>query len=166
MNHLDDSRLEEGRASAPEETCLACSGRLSVLAQQLDSSWRYSQLPCPQTTSHLCSRSFCLSSSPGRRSVSPISRFQGVPHGKVVMMRQFLVLVGVIAVVLCSLLLSMYVLDFMKFPELREHLSKILKILGIAAAAGLIIMLLVRAAEKKWLSTNFVRVLFFKRRRC
>ena len=75
-------------------------------------------------------------------------------------MRQFLVLVGVIAVVLCSLLLSMYVLDFMKFPELREHLSKILKILGIAAAAGLIIMLLVRAAEKKWLSTNFVRVLF------
>ncbi len=81
-------------------------------------------------------------------------------------MRQFLVLVGVIAVVLCSLLLSMYVLDFMKFPELREHLSKILKILGIAAAAGLIIMLLVRAAEKKWLSTNFVRVLFFKRRRC
>jgi len=71
------------------------------------------------------------------------------PHGEVVMMRQFLVLVGVIAVVLCSLLLSMYVLDFMKFPELREHLSKILRLLGIAAAAGLIIMLLVRAAEKK-----------------
>src|SRR5216684_7715668 len=89
MNHLDDSRLEEGRASAPEETYLACSGRLSVLARQLDSSWRYSRLPCPQTTSHLCYRSlfslfFRLSSSPGRRSVSPISRFQGVPHGKVV----------------------------------------------------------------------------------
>jgi len=63
-------------------------------------------------------------------------------------MRQFLVLVGVIAVVLCSLLLSMYVLDFMKFPELREHLSKILRLLGIAAA-GVIIMFLVRAAEKK-----------------
>src|SRR5258707_582547 len=92
---------------------------------------------------------FCLSSTPGRRSVSPISRFQGVPHGKVVMMRQFLVLVGVIAVVICSLLLSMYVLDFMKFPELREHLTKLLSILGIATAAGLIIMLLVRAAEKK-----------------
>src|SRR5229473_6784644 len=154
MNHLDDSRLEEGRASAPEETYLACSGRLSVLARQLDSSWRYSRLPCPQTTSHLCYRSlfslfFRLSSSPGRRSVSPISRFQGVPHGKVVMMRQFLVLVGVIAVVICSLLLSMYVLDFMKFPELREHLTKLLSILGIATAAGLIIMLLVRAAEKK-----------------
>ena len=65
------------------------------------------------------------------------------------MIRQFLVLVGVIAVVLCSLLLSMYVLDFMKFPELREHLTKLLSILGIATAAGLIIMLLVRAAEKK-----------------
>lgn len=65
------------------------------------------------------------------------------------MMRQFLVLVGVIAVVLCSLLLSLYVLDFMKFPELREHVAKILKILGIAAAAGVIITLLVRAAEKK-----------------
>jgi hypothetical protein len=37
----------------------------------------------------------------------------------------------------------------MKFPELREHLTKLLSILGIATAAGLIIMLLVRAAEKK-----------------
>ena len=64
-------------------------------------------------------------------------------------MRQFLVLVGVIAVVPCSLLLSMYVLDFMKFPELREHLTKLLGILGVATAVGLIIMLLVRAAEKK-----------------
>src|SRR5882762_7460036 len=88
---------------------------------------------------------------PARSDVglAQISRFQGVPHGKVVMMRQFLVLVGVIAVVICSLLLSMYVLDFMKFPELREHLTKLLSILGIATAAGLIIMLLVRAAEKK-----------------
>jgi cytochrome bd-type quinol oxidase subunit 2 len=63
--------------------------------------------------------------------------------------RQFLVLVGVIAVVLCALLLSMYVLDFMKFPELREHLTKLASILGIATGAGLLIMLLVRAAEKK-----------------
>ena len=36
-------------------------------------------------------------------------------------------LVGVIAVVLCALLLSMYVLDFMKLPELREHLTKFLE---------------------------------------
>jgi hypothetical protein len=64
-------------------------------------------------------------------------------------MRQFLVLVGVIAVVLCSLLLSLYVLDFMKFPELREHLTKLLSILGIAVAAGVLITFLVRAAEKK-----------------
>ena len=65
------------------------------------------------------------------------------------MVRQFLVLIGVIAVVLCSLLLSMYVLDFMEFPELREHLTKFLSILSIATAAGLIITFLVRAAEKK-----------------
>jgi hypothetical protein len=64
-------------------------------------------------------------------------------------MRQFLILVGVIAVVLCSLLLSLYVLDFMKFPELREHLTKLLSILGIAVAAGVLITFLVRAAEKK-----------------
>jgi hypothetical protein len=64
-------------------------------------------------------------------------------------MRQFLILIGVIAVVLCSLLFSLYILDFMKFPELREHLTKLLSILGIATAAGLTIMLLVRAAERK-----------------
>src|SRR5260370_42657522 len=150
MNHLDDSRLEEGRASAPEETYLACSGRLSVLAQQLDSSWRYSRLPCPQTTSHLCSRSFfaCLL-VPADVALAQFRASKESPHGKVVMMRQFLVLVGVIAVVICSLLLSMYVLDFLKFPSLREHLTKLLSILGIATAAGLIIMLLLRAAEKE-----------------
>ncbi len=65
------------------------------------------------------------------------------------MMRTFLVFVGVIAVILCSLLLSMYVLDWMKFPELREHLNKILSILGIAAVGGVLIMLLVKAVEKK-----------------
>ena len=65
------------------------------------------------------------------------------------MMRQFLVLVGVIAVVLCALLLGMYVLDWMKFPELREHFTKLMSILGIATAAGALIMFLVRVAEKK-----------------
>src|SRR5713101_7437436 len=45
------------------------------------------------------------------------------------MLRTFLVFVGVIAVILCSLMLSMYVLDWMKFPELREHLTKLLSIL-------------------------------------
>jgi cytochrome bd-type quinol oxidase subunit 2 len=65
------------------------------------------------------------------------------------MLRTFLVFVGVIAVILCSLLLSMYLLDWMKFPELREHLTKLLSILGIAAAGGVVIMLLVKAAEKK-----------------
>jgi hypothetical protein len=70
-------------------------------------------------------------------------------NGAAIVIRQFLVVIGVIAVVLCALLLSMYVLDFMKFPELREHLTKLASILGIAAAAGLLIMLLVRVAEKK-----------------
>jgi len=65
------------------------------------------------------------------------------------MLRTFLVFVGVIAVILCSLLLGMYVLDFMKFPELRANVTKLLSLLGIAAAAGVVIMLLVKAAEKK-----------------
>ena len=65
------------------------------------------------------------------------------------MVRNFLVLVGVIAVILCALLLSLYVLDFMKFPQLRDDLTKILSLLGISTAAGLLILLVVRAAEKK-----------------
>ena len=65
------------------------------------------------------------------------------------MLRTFLVFAGVIAVILCALLLSMYVLDWMKFPELREHLTKLLSILGIAVVSGLLIMVLVKAAERK-----------------
>ena len=59
-------------------------------------------------------------------------------------MRQFLILIGTIAVVLCALLLCLYVLDFMKFPELREDAKKILSVLGISAAAGVLITLLVK----------------------
>src|SRR6266436_4579552 len=112
MIHLDDSR--------------PCVSALQRLTKRL-------------TGQSLVLALFCLFSIPGRRRFSPISRSEGVPHGDAVMMRQFLVLVGVNAVVLCSLLLSMYVLDFMKFPELREHVTKLLSILGIAAAAGLVI---------------------------
>ena len=66
------------------------------------------------------------------------------------MMRQFLVLAGIIAVVFCKLLLSLYVFDFMKFPDLREHVTTLVSIIGIAVAvAGLLVMLLVKVAEKK-----------------
>ena len=65
------------------------------------------------------------------------------------MIRQFLILVGVIAVILAALLLSLYVLDFLNLPELRQHLSRTFSIIGICTAAGLLIMLLVRAAEKR-----------------
>ena len=64
-------------------------------------------------------------------------------------MRQFLILVGIIAVVVAALLLSLYILNWMKLPELSEDLRKIFGILGICTAAGLLIMFLVKAAEKK-----------------
>lgn len=64
-------------------------------------------------------------------------------------MRQFLILVGIIAVVVAALLLSLYILNWMKLQELSEDLRKIFGILGICTAAGLLIMFLVKAAEKK-----------------
>ena len=65
------------------------------------------------------------------------------------MVRKFLILVGVVVVVIAALMLSLYVLDFMKFPELRTDLTKTFSIIGICTAAGLLIMFLVQAAEKK-----------------
>ena len=65
------------------------------------------------------------------------------------MVRKFLVLVGVIVVIICALLFSLYVLDVLKLPELREDLGRIFGVIGICTAAGLLIMFLVRAAEKK-----------------
>ena len=65
------------------------------------------------------------------------------------MVRQFLILVGVIAVILAAILFSLYVLDFVNLSELRQHLSRTFSIVGIGTAAGLLIMLLVRVAEKK-----------------
>jgi len=65
------------------------------------------------------------------------------------MVRTFLILVGVIAVIIAALTFSLYVLDVLKLPELRQDLGRIFGILGICTAAGLLIMLLVRAAEKK-----------------
>ena len=64
-------------------------------------------------------------------------------------MKQFLLLVGVIAVVLGALLFSLYVPDLVKLAELQKDLGKLFGILGVAAVAGVLIMLLVKAAEKK-----------------
>ena len=65
------------------------------------------------------------------------------------MIRQFLILVGVIAVILTALLLSLYVLDFLNLPDLRHHLSRTFSIIGICTTAGLLILLLVRVGERK-----------------
>jgi hypothetical protein len=64
-------------------------------------------------------------------------------------MKQFLLLIAVIAVVLGALLCSLYVLDLMKLADLQKDLGKLFGILGIAAGAGILIMLLVKAAGKK-----------------
>jgi hypothetical protein len=65
------------------------------------------------------------------------------------MIKQFLLLLGVIAVILAALLCSLYILDLVKMADLQTDLRKILGLIGIAAVAGVLITLLMRAAQKK-----------------
>lgn len=64
------------------------------------------------------------------------------------MIKQFLLLVGVVAVVLAALLGSLYVLDLLKMADLQSDLRKLFSVMGIAALAGVVIMLLTKAAQK------------------
>jgi len=65
------------------------------------------------------------------------------------MIKQFLLLLGVIAVVLAALLCSLYILDLVKLADLQTDLRKVLALLGVAAVAGVLITLLMKAAQKK-----------------
>ena len=65
------------------------------------------------------------------------------------MVKQFLLLIGMIAVVLAAVLLSLYILDVIRLAEMQKDLGKLFEVLGVAAAAGVVIMLLVKAAEKR-----------------
>ena len=65
------------------------------------------------------------------------------------MVRQFLLLVGMIAVVLAALLLSLYILDVIRLVEMQKEMGRLLGVTGVAAGAGVVIMLLVKAAEKR-----------------
>jgi hypothetical protein len=65
------------------------------------------------------------------------------------MFKRTLVLGAVIAIIVCALLINMYLLDWVKFSELSENLRKILAIIGVSTAAGLLIMALVKVVEKK-----------------
>ncbi|PYX05836.1 MAG: hypothetical protein DMG88_20230 [Acidobacteria bacterium] len=63
-------------------------------------------------------------------------------------MKQFLLLVAVIAVVFGALLVSLWVLDLIKLAELQNDLRKIFGVLGVAAVAGVLILSLVKIAQK------------------
>ncbi len=63
-------------------------------------------------------------------------------------MKQFLLLVAVIAVIFGALLVSLYVLDLVKLAELQNDLRKVFGVLVVAALAGVLIMFLVKAAQK------------------
>ena len=65
------------------------------------------------------------------------------------MFKRILVLGAVIAIIVCALLINMYLLDWVKFSELSENLRKILAIIAVSTAAGLLIMALVKVLEKK-----------------
>jgi len=62
--------------------------------------------------------------------------------------KQFLLLVAVIAVILGALLVSLYVLDLVKLAELQNDLRKVFGVLVVAALAGILIMFLVKVAQK------------------
>jgi len=63
-------------------------------------------------------------------------------------MKQFLLLVAVIAVVFGALLVSLWALDLIKLAELQNDLRKIFGVLGVAAVAGVLILSLVKIAQK------------------
>ena len=63
-------------------------------------------------------------------------------------MKQFLLLVAVIAVVFGARLVSLWVLDLIKLAELQNDLRKIFGVLGVAAVAGVLILSLVKIAQK------------------
>ena len=63
-------------------------------------------------------------------------------------MKQFLLLVAVIAVVFGALLVSLWVLDLIKLAELQNDLRKIFGVLGVDAVAGVLILSLVKIAQK------------------
>ena len=63
-------------------------------------------------------------------------------------MKQFLLLVAVIAVIFGALLVSLYVLDLVKLAELQNDLRKVFGVLVVAALAGILVMFLVKVAEK------------------
>ena len=65
------------------------------------------------------------------------------------MIKQFLLLLGVIAVILLALLCSLYILDLVKLADLQADTRKILGLVGVAAAAGVLITLLTKAAQRK-----------------
>jgi len=63
-------------------------------------------------------------------------------------MKQFLLLVAVIAVVFGARLVSLWMLDLIKLAELQNDLRKIFGVLGVAAVAGVLILSLVKIAQK------------------
>jgi hypothetical protein len=65
------------------------------------------------------------------------------------MIRQFLLLLGVIAVILAALLCSLYILDLVKIADLQTDLRKVFGLIGVAAIAGVLITLLMSAVQKK-----------------
>jgi hypothetical protein len=63
--------------------------------------------------------------------------------------KQFHLLLGVIAVILLALLCSVYILGLVRPADLQTDIRKILGLPGVAAAAGVLITLLMKAAPKK-----------------
>jgi len=65
------------------------------------------------------------------------------------MIKQFLLLLGVIAVILVALLCSLYILDLVRIADLQTDLRKVFGLVAVAAVAGVLITLLMRVAQKK-----------------
>jgi hypothetical protein len=65
------------------------------------------------------------------------------------MFKQVLALGAVIAIIMCALLINLYILDWMKFPELMENVRKLVAIIAISTVAALSILAVVKVSKKK-----------------
>ncbi len=65
------------------------------------------------------------------------------------MFKQVLALGAVIAIIICALLINLYILDWMKFPELMENVRKLVAIIAISTVAALSILAVVKVSKKK-----------------
>jgi hypothetical protein len=82
-------------------------------------------------------------------------RFTELSIRRLERIKQFHLLLGVIAVILWALLCSVYILDLVRLADLQTDTCAISLAFGCVPPAGVLVTLLMKAAPKKW-SAHFM----------